>query len=110
MLLVLLLLVPIQGLAAVVHALGCDQHDERAPAASAHSHGVPDHGASHHHPDESDGGAGSDHSSHQCCHHFSAAPVSTSITAQINPGVFQSSVALLDLSAVLEQPQRPPRA
>jgi hypothetical protein len=106
-LLALLLLVPLQGLAAMAHALGCAAHDDNGAAVSAHSHGGENHGTSHHHPDES--GTGSDHSSHQCCHHFSAAPTSTAIAAPIDLGVFQPSLALFDLSALLEQPQRPPR-
>jgi hypothetical protein len=110
MLLALLLLVPLQGLAAMVHALSCVPHEENAAAASMHSHSGHDHRASHHHPDQSGGSGGNDHSSHQCCHHFSAAPVDISVDARSDHRVFQPSVALPNLSAVLERPQRPPRA
>jgi hypothetical protein len=109
-LLALLLLVPLQGVAAMVHALGCVQQGEHAAAASAHTHAGHDHGVSHHHPDETSGGNANDHASHQCCHHFSVAPVYVSSDTHNVHSVFQSSVALLDLSVVLERPQRPPRA
>lgn len=108
-LLALMLMVPMQGLAATLHALSCVGHDGHAAAAAGHSHAGGDHSASHHHPDESSGGA-NDHSSHQCCHHFSAAPVHVTAAAPEDHSVFQSRVAPLDLSIVLERPQRPPRA
>ena len=93
-LLALLLTVPLQGLASVVHA---------------HHHAGHDHGTPHQHPDEP-GGAGGDHASHQCCHHFSAAPVTAASQAEQDHSVYQSSVTLLELSFVPEQPQRPPRS
>jgi hypothetical protein len=105
----LLLLVPLQGLAAMAHALSCAQHDGHAAAVSGDSHSGHDHGTPHQHSDESAGGSANDHSSHHCCHHFSAAPVSTVIPPPIDLSAFHSSVALFNLSAVLEQPQRPPR-
>jgi hypothetical protein len=108
-LLALLLTVPLQGLAAMVHALSCVQHDGHAAMAGSHGHGGGDHGASHHHPDESNG-AGSDHNGHQCCHHFPAAPVDVSIGAHDDHAVFHPSAAAPGPSAVLERPQRPPRS
>lgn len=108
-LLALLLIVPFQGVAAVVHALGCMPHAEHPMDAATHDGLGHDHGAIQHHPDEPAGGAG-DHTSHQCCHHYSAAPLALSTTATAERNVVPYSVALLELSFVLEQPQRPPRS
>ena len=106
LLLVLLLTVPLQGMASVMHALAC--MPDEAAAASEHAHAGHDHGTPHHHSHDS-GGTVSDNTSHQCCHHFSAAPVSLAVKAKSEQSVFQSSVVLLELSFVPEQPQRPPR-
>jgi len=114
-LLALLLTVPLQGLASVVHALACAPGGHHAASAHAaadaheHHHAAHDHGTPHQHPEES-GGTGSDHASHQCCHHFSAAPVTAVSQAPNDHSVYQSSLTLLELSFVPEQPQRPPRS
>src|SRR6188474_3131693 len=91
-LLALLLMVPVQGLAAMLHALSCVQHDGHAAAAAAHVHAGDDHGASHHHPDGSNGSE-NDQSGHQCCHHFSAAPLHVSTPGPDDHSVFRSAVA-----------------
>ena len=108
-LLALMLMVPLQGLASTLHALSCLEHDAPAAAASDHTHADGDHGAVHHHPDESNGG-GADHNAHQCCQHGSAAPVYVSTGDRSDGPVFQSSAIPLARSVVLERPQRPPRA
>ena len=109
-LLLLLMTVPLQGMASAMHALACAPHDEQAAGASDHDHAAHGHGTTQ--PDES-GAAGpvaGDHASHQCCHHFSAAPVSAPATGATDHDVLHSSVAPLELSFMPEQPQRPPRA
>ncbi|HYH41011.1 MAG TPA: hypothetical protein VD867_03425 [Burkholderiales bacterium] len=110
-LLALLLILPLHGMASVMHALTCAPHEGHpAAAASAHEHaGHHDHGAPQHEPDESDKSA-TEHASHQCCNHFSAALVSLTSKAPLPAAVFQASVALFELSFELEQPQRPPRS
>ena len=116
-LLALLLTVPLQGLASVVHALACapDGHHAATTAPAGedahahHHHAGHDHGTPHQHPEES-GGTSGDHASHQCCHHFSAAPVTAVSQAPTEHSVYQSSLTLLELSFVPEQPQRPPRS
>lgn len=108
LILALLLIVPLQGAAAVVHALDCTPHPDAAAAAPAHDHGD-HHAAHHHHPDESTGSA-SDHASHQCCHHFPAAPLPIGTSSSAEHGVMHVPVLPLELSFVLERPQRPPRS
>jgi hypothetical protein len=110
-LMTLLLVLALQGTAAALHALTCAPQADHVAAAPAdeHARAGHDHGSAHKHSDDSNGGT-SDHSSHQCCHHFSAAPPSTDSTVQADLPVLQSSVTLLELSFILEQPQRPPRA
>ena len=110
----LLALVPLQGLASVVHGLLCAPGIEHAAASSAHDpdahhHAGSDQGAPHDHSDF--GGGSPDHASHQCCHHFSsaAAPAAPGTGAADHP-VFQSSISLLETLFFPEQPQRPPRA
>jgi hypothetical protein len=116
-LLALLLIIPIQAMAAVLHSISCAPQADRGGVSSALEHadaGVHVHaghhdGKSHKHGDNSSGGSG-EHTQHQCCHHMSAAPASSGTAATTDLPVFQSSVTLLELSFILEQPQRPPRA
>ena len=107
----LLMLVPLQGMASVVHGVLCAPGMEHAPAVEghdAHGHGGHDHGAPHDH--SKDFGGGADHASHQCCHHFSSAAAPAAlITGDSDLPVFQSSISLLETLFFPEQPQRPPR-
>ena len=117
--LVLLLIIPVQGMAAMVHAFGCAP-DGSAVAAPAH-HGSDihdhtgvadhdhDHGAAHKHGHQSDQGA-ADHAQHQCCHQVTAAPTVYISPAPADLPVYPSFSPVLELTFVLEQPQRPPRA
>ena len=110
LLLALLLAVPVQGLASIVHSVSCaPQGDHAAAVANAETHAGHDHPAAHKHSEDSTKGSG-EHAQHQCCHHMSAAPASFDNGATADLPVLQSSVTLLELSFVLEQPQRPPRA
>jgi hypothetical protein len=112
--LLLLLSVPLQGMASAMHALACMEHGEATGAAAEHGHAAHDqhaghdHGTAHQHPGDTDGTA--EHASHQCCHHFSsAAAPSFGRAADIDLPVFQSSLSLLETLFFPEQPQRPPR-
>ena len=110
LLLALLLVIPLQGMAAVMHSIVCAPQDDRAAAvASADAHAAHDHGTPHQHSDDSTGGS-NEHAQHQCCHHMSAAPASLDGGGAADLPVLLSAVTLLELSFVLEQPQRPPRA
>jgi hypothetical protein len=113
--LVLLLIVPLQGMAAVLHALTCAPHASTTRAAehAAHEHApadaaAHDHGAPYKHSHESSGAG--DSAQHQCCHHLSAAPPAFTAPRQVHLPVYEASAAVLELTFVLEQPQRPPRA
>jgi hypothetical protein len=114
----LLLIVPVQGMAAVLHAFTCaPQHVQTAAGtlehvADAHphaGHSGQEHGAAHKHDRQTDG-TSSDSAQHQCCHQLSAAAAVHVIPAQADLPVFQSSLSVLELTFVPEQPQRPPRA
>jgi hypothetical protein len=109
---VLLMVVPLQGMASAMHALACVPNGEPASAAG-HSHGAHEQHATHDHgtPHQHSGDAGDgDHVSHQCCHHFSsAAAPSFGTAANIDLPVYLSSLSLLETLFFPEQPQRPPR-
>jgi len=114
LLMVLLLVVPLQGVAAAVRALACTPHSGEA-AASLHDdhamhdrHASHDHGPPHGHSGDSDSTA--DHPAYQCCHQFSTATApSFGSAADGDLPVFQSSLSLLETLFFPEQPQRPPR-
>ena len=113
LLIALLLIVPLQGMAAAVHALACGPHGSALPAAAeqdSHTHQAADHDhAAHKHDQQSGNGAG-DHAQHQCCHQVSAAPALYVSPAPADLPVYVSFPSVLELTFVLEQPQRPPRA
>ena len=113
LLILLLLAVPLQGVASAVHALACTPQNEHAGAGVAdthdahHSQAGHEHGAPH--PHSGDAGDG-DHASHQCCHHSSsAAAPAFGTAADTDLPVFLSSLSLLVTLFFPEQPQRPPR-
>ena len=106
---ILLMLLPVQGMAALTHELVCVDSSEAAHDVHAsHGHGSHDHGTPHQHGTD-DGTA--EHASMQCCHHFSsAAAPALPMAGHVHPPVFQSSIALLETLYFPEQPRRPPRA
>lgn len=117
LLIALLLVIPVQGMAAVVHSFACGPDASAAAAAakdSSHKHdhmaaADHDHGAAHRHDHQSGKGTG-DSAQHQCCHQVSAAPIVYIPPAQADLPVYVSFEPVLELTFVLEQPQRPPRA
>ena len=100
-----LLLLPLQGLAATLAAFTCSSADtHHAAAGHAQSH---DGGLSHQH----DGDTSDDHSGHLGCHHFfSAMPTAMAVAGPADIPAFESSISLLYTLFIPERPQRPPRS
>ncbi|MGQ0750225.1 MAG: hypothetical protein ACT4PS_06810 [Betaproteobacteria bacterium] len=102
-----LVLLPLQALAASLTALTCYSdhvhHTETHDHGASHSH---DGGTLHKH----DGESGNDHSGHMNCHHvFSGMPTTLIVSAPSELPAFESSISLLFTLFVPERPQRPPR-
>jgi hypothetical protein len=103
-LIALLLVLPLQGVAATLSPLTCvsSTQDE---AASIH---VQDHSGGTVH--EHDGDSGKDFPGHPCGHNFfSGIPAIAVTIAPTDLPEFSSSVSLLATLFIPEQPQRPPR-
>lgn len=109
-----LLLVPLQALAASVSAFNChaDASHQATADARTDAHGASqalhthDDGASHQH----EGDPGSDHAGFFNCHHlFSGMPADVIASVPAEPPEFISSLSLLFTLFVPERPQRPPR-
>lgn len=101
-----LLLLPLQGLAATLSAFTCFSADAH-PTADANAHSHDGGGSSHEH----DGETSKDHSGHLNCHHFfSGIPAVMVVTVPTELPAFESSISLLFTLFVPERPQRPPRA
>ncbi len=109
---VLLLALPVQGLAAYTPAMACSdaqamhgdsdnrQHGHHAPAQAAMDH----HHQSDSSPAEPSGG-------HSCCHHVVSAGAPALIAGIAEtPRVLVSRSASLATLYIPEMPQRPPRA
>jgi hypothetical protein len=106
----LLILVPIQGMGSVVHALTCVAEGEHATVSHDHAQADHDHGGGAPQSGHSGGGTASDHGADGCCHHFtSAAAPLFPRESSVDLPVFQSSITLLKTLFFPEQPQRPPR-
>lgn len=102
---IVLLLLPLQGLAATLSAFTCFSADAHQTVASnTHSH---DSGSSHEH----DGETSKDHSGHLNCHHFfSGMPAVMAVSVPSDIPAFESPISLLSTLFVPEQPHRPPLA
>jgi hypothetical protein len=101
--LIVLLLPPLQGLAATLSAFTCYSGNAHQGTIGAHQH---DGGTSHEHDEET----GADHSGHLNCHHFfSSIPAPVAVTVPSDIPAFESSISLLFTLFVPERPQRPPR-
>jgi hypothetical protein len=118
--LMLLLVLPLQGMAAVLMPLACFSTPEHAaqriadPAAHhgadiANTHQHDAHAGTDHHQSSDDGGSGKNYNSHLCCNLFSAMPASVVTVAASDLPVLTSSISLPLALFVPEQPQRPPR-
>lgn len=116
----LMLTLPMQGLAAFAPAARCaDEH--AAPAVSASQdardghHAAAGHGHDHpapaDHQHQNDGQPADQAGGHPCCHHvFSGAAQSATPGAQEAPRAVTLRVSLLSTLHIPELPQRPPRA
>ena len=101
---IVLLLLPLQGLAATLSVFSCVSGDAHQTTTHTHGH---DGGSPHEHDGETD----QDHSGHITCHHFfSAMPAAMALTVPPELPAFESSISLFYTLFVPELPQRPPRA
>jgi len=106
--LLLFLALPLQGVAATIHALSCPSGgaDQHAAQARGHDHGS--QGSSHDH----DGDTGkSDSANHFCCNLVASGMLAVpAVVLQAKPPAFESPISLLATLFIPEQPQRPPRS
>ncbi|MCE2999449.1 MAG: hypothetical protein ACK52V_10470 [Betaproteobacteria bacterium] len=111
--LLLLISLPLQGLAAFAPTTPCAEGHVPAYAGAVHAH-APDSGGHHMHttPDPQgpgqEGGAGTGHT---CCHHvYTGTPPLAAPATPEAPGVLLPRVSLLATLFIPDLPQRPPRA
>ena len=105
----LLLILPIQGIAAALGPILCAGSDgHHSMGVDSHSHG--DDGVPHSH-DNKDGPVSDESAvSHLCCHHFSAGvPFAFEELLDLTPTLASRSVVPPHKLFIPEQPQRPPR-
>jgi hypothetical protein len=109
----LLLALPVQGLAAFTPASRCadahaghamhDTQQHHGTAAQAHDHGS--------HQPQDDGQSTDPSGGHSCCHHvFSGVPSAAIPGMPAPPREMTARVSLLATLYIPELPQRPPRA
>ncbi|MBX3664575.1 MAG: hypothetical protein KF834_02700 [Burkholderiales bacterium] len=108
---VLLLALPVQGLAAYTPAMTCG--DAQAMHGDSdnrqHGHHVPAKTAmDHHHQDNSNSAEPS--GGHSCCHHVVAGAPALIAGIAETPRVLVSRITSLATLYIPEMPQRPPRA
>jgi hypothetical protein len=101
----MLLLLPLQGMAATLSAFTCFSPDAHGTfGTNAHDHA----GSSSH---EDDGETGNVHSGHLNCHQFfSGIPAVVAVNTPSELPAFQSSLSLFVTLFIPERPQRPPRS
>lgn len=119
----LLLILPLQGLAAALMPFACipapthaaqqaivadAQQDHGDGAAMPHQHDA--YSSAKHHQDSDDGASGQNYNGHLCCHLFSAIPATEAVVAASDLPLLTSPIPVLVALFVPEQPQRPPRA
>lgn len=103
----LLLVMPLQGVAAALSHVLCSSAAEQT--LSGHYHDAGDNSIAPH--DHNDDNSGNNHASHLSCHH--ASPAMSSVTATIfasDPPVFEPAIFFFPSLFFPEQPQRPPLA
>lgn len=125
--LLLMLALPLQGLAAFAPATPCgeehatmhgdtrhhaaaDAHDNNHDTHSGHDHAAGSH--DHHTPNNSTSSQDiSFGNGHSCCHHvFTGVPLTAAPTPPEAPNAVTPRVSLLATLFIPELPQRPPRA
>jgi hypothetical protein len=105
---VLLLVLPLQGLASALMPVLCHSEEQQtsvsvqahASSVSSHEDPAPDH----------EGKAGADYSGHLCCHHVVAAmPVTLEAFTDPSPSIYVSHLPVWPSLFSPEQQLRPPR-
>lgn len=112
----LLLALPVQGLAAFSPSASCTDspasaHVTQSPHSDSHQHHSPS--AQHEHPadQQHDDSQPADQAGHSCCHHvFSGLPSTVIPGTPAPPLAVTPRVLLLSTLFIPELPQRPPRA
>jgi hypothetical protein len=116
--LMLLLVVPLQGAAAVLMPLTCLEAPTQSAASATGAHHHPAAEQSHQHDtlaSANDGqsneydGINSNMNEHHLCHLYSAVLATSSTVAAADLPELNSSISLPSALFVPEQPQRPPR-
>lgn len=114
LLLALLLILPLQSMAAALAPLLCSPQESHHATTLAHASAPSDAPAAHDHAllHEGTGDMHSDDGSgHLCCHHFaSATPMFHTLIIPDDFRAHAASVTLLTPLHIPELPQRPPRA
>lgn len=114
LILALLLVTPLQGVAAPLAHLMCSSPSGVEHMNAGHHHGdSADHAAPHQHDDGagSNDSSGNGHSGHSSCHQ--ASPAITNFPAAVfasAPPVFEPAIFSFPSLFIPEQPQRPPLA
>lgn len=115
----LLLVLPLQGAAAVLVPLACLSAPANNATAgmSAHHHAAAEIPNQHDMPASAsqghgndDGGTAQNYSGHLLCHLFSAVLTTVAVVAAADLPILVSSISIPIALFVPEQPQRPPRA
>ena len=110
-LLALLLVLPLQGMAAVIGPLMClNGGEHHSTQTASHDH---EHDAGHQKAGAQDSSdkSGGDLTGHLECHHvFSGVPVSFESAPRCDLPIYQTTLSLLATLHIPELPQRPPRA
>jgi hypothetical protein len=105
--LLVFLALPLQGMAATIHALSCLSDGNGQHAAQAHVHDRGPHGSSHDH----DGDTGKSDSAHFCCKLVASGMLVVPTAAlPAEPPTFESPISLLATLFIPDRPQRPPLA
>lgn len=112
MLLVFLAL-PLQGVAATIHALSCLSEGNGQHVGEPHGH-TQSHGHDHRSPGSShdhDGDTGTGGFAHYCCNLVASGLLGVPTAAvAAEPPTIESPISLLTTLFIPEQPQRPPRS
>lgn len=106
---VLLLILPLQGLAAALTPILCHSDEQQQTAVSVQTHGSDS--SSHEEPTSNhDGKAGTGYSGHLCCHHpVGAMPATFAAFADSGPSTYVSLPQVWPSLFSPEQQLRPPR-
>lgn len=116
MALLLMLFLPLQGVAAYAPASACNEdHAVQAQQAGSHDHGDLKHHDTHAptagHQHQSDNQPDDTAGNHSCCHHvFSGVPSTAMPGTPAPPHAVIQRVSMLHTLHIPDLPQRPPRA